>query len=459
MAYARSVDDIIDSAPISRLQLKVFVICALIAGIDGVDYQLMAVAAPAIEESFGLSKVELGIIFSAAGFGGIAGALLLIPLADRYGRRPIICCALAISAVFTTISALTWDMPSLLAARFIVGIGLSGAVPCVIALAAEFSPARLRAGTIGLIYAAIPFGYAVGGFVNGRLLAHYPWVTVFYGAAALTALLLIIAVVALPESPRYLASRGLRKDDVATLVAKIDSSANGSSDASAPDEPPRTADTAPQPASRIPLSTLFSNGMLRPTLMLWAMSFFMGCATTLTGLWLPSLLVEGDFSFTTAGNVLAVANVGCMMSMAVAGRLMDGFGKYRAVALPLFGCSLVIATYGLADTNTEVMLVGFFQGLFIGFGATGAYAIAATLYPTQIRSTGISYAGGCGQFALIISPNLVPLLLSLQLPLGAIYVCIAVMPACAGLFVLLLHREDRSDANLNDLADRELARS
>lgn len=443
MAYSQRVDDIIDSARISRMQLKIFVICALIAGIDGVDYQLMAVAAPAIETSFGLSKVELGIIFSAAGFGGITGALFLSPLADRYGRRPIICLALTIAAIFTTLSAFTWNMSSLLAARFIVGIGLSGAIPCVIALAAEFSPARLRAGTIGFIYAAIPFGYAVGGFVNGRLLAHYPWVTLFYGAAGLTALLLIVSLVALPESPRYLASRGLRNAYVMGLLQKIDPLA----DVSVMGEPARDVGSAAPPAARIPLSTLFSDGMLRPTLMLWAMSFFMGCATTLTGLWLPSLLIEGQFSFTTAGNVLALANVGCMLSMAVAGRLMDRFGKYRAVALPLFGCSLAIAAYSLAHSSVEVMFVGFFQGLFIGFGATGAYAIAATIYPTHVRSTGISYAAGCGQFALIISPNLVPLLLSLHLPLSAIYLCIAVMPACAGLFVLLLHRVDNSNAH------------
>lgn len=316
MAFSQRVDDIIDSAPLTRMQIKIFVICALIAGIDGVDYQLMAVAAPAIEKSFGLTKVELGIIFSAAGFGGITGALFLSPLADRYGRRPLICFALAIAAIFTTLSAFTWNMASLLAARFIVGIGLSGAIPCVIALAAEFSPARLRAGAIGLIYAAIPFGYAVGGFVNGRLLAHYPWVTLFYGAAGITALLLIISLVTLPESPRYLALRGLRKSYVVALLKRIDRSAHISSLG----EPIQGKASAAPAAARIPLSILFSNGMLRPTLMLWAMSFFMGCATTLTGLWLPSLLVEGRFSFTTAGNVLALANVGCMLSMAVAGR-------------------------------------------------------------------------------------------------------------------------------------------
>jgi AAHS family 4-hydroxybenzoate transporter-like MFS transporter len=149
-----NVNRIIDDGPIRQFQVLSIVLCALVAFLDGVDSQSIAVAAPIIADNLKLTRAALGPMFSAALLGAAIGALTFGPLGDRFGRKRILIAATIIFAIFTLATPLAGSYQSLLAVRFAAGIGLGGATPCFIALASEFSPGRRRAMVASLIWAA-----------------------------------------------------------------------------------------------------------------------------------------------------------------------------------------------------------------------------------------------------------------------------------------------------------------
>src|SRR5262249_32317731 len=114
---------VIDQAKLSRFQIMIFVLCALVALLDGFDAQSIAFTAAAMAEDFRLRVTAFGPIFGAGRAGLALGALLLPPLADRFGRRYQIILATLIFGVFSLATAWIHSFGALAALRFLTGIG------------------------------------------------------------------------------------------------------------------------------------------------------------------------------------------------------------------------------------------------------------------------------------------------------------------------------------------------
>jgi AAHS family 4-hydroxybenzoate transporter-like MFS transporter len=84
---AINIVEVIDREPIRAFQIRVFVLCSLVQLLDGFDAQAIAFVAPAVSRQFGLTIASFGPIFGAGTLGMTIGALVLPPLADRFGRR------------------------------------------------------------------------------------------------------------------------------------------------------------------------------------------------------------------------------------------------------------------------------------------------------------------------------------------------------------------------------------
>src|SRR3979409_2161104 len=161
-----NVTRVIDDGPVTRFQVMAIILCALVAFLDGIDSQSIAVAAPIIAENLKLARAAFGPIFSAALLGATIGALTFGPLGDRFGRKRMLVLAAVIFGVFTLATPFAYSYEILLAGRFAAVIGLGGAPPCFLALASEFAPDRRRAMVASLIWAAFPLGGTIGGFFN-----------------------------------------------------------------------------------------------------------------------------------------------------------------------------------------------------------------------------------------------------------------------------------------------------
>src|SRR5205085_1721863 len=130
------------------------------------------------------------------------------PVSDRFGRKPALVFTTLLFGIFTVLTAAATSFPMLFTYRLIAGLGLGGATPCFITMAAEYAPQKSRAMYVSLLWAGYPLGNSVGGVLTSFLVARFHWPVIFIVAGTPTILLAIAMLALLPESLRFLASTG-----------------------------------------------------------------------------------------------------------------------------------------------------------------------------------------------------------------------------------------------------------
>ena len=135
MANASTVNisEIIDRRPLGAAQIRIVVLCGLVALLDGFDLQSIGLAAPSIAATLHIPPQELGAVFSAALAGLMVGAFALGPVADLIGRKGVLVSATLVFGIFTVCTAFASSFTQLLVIRFLTGVGLGGAMPSFIA--------------------------------------------------------------------------------------------------------------------------------------------------------------------------------------------------------------------------------------------------------------------------------------------------------------------------------------
>jgi len=424
-----NITRLIDDGPLTRFQIGIIVCCALISALDGIDTQSIGVAAPFIAEGLGIKIADFGPIFSAALLGATIGAATFGPLADRLGRKMLLVVAAILFGVFTILTALANSVATLYAFRLLAGLGLGGATPCFIALTSEYAPARLRATLVTVMWSAFPLGAMLGGLLNSYLITQLGWRAIFYIGGIAPLLLALILAFYLPESIKFLLVRRNDIKAVARIVARLRS--------------PRLLDGSRfvLDEKRLPgtsIRHLFTEGRALGTVLLWV-PFFMGFGIlTVAVLWTPALLRLNGISPADAAFVVAFNGLGGFIGQSTAGRLIERFG-ILAILFPAFLLGAA-ATVGLGYGAASVALAATFIGLigvFMGFGTGGAIALAATIYPTPIRSTGIGWGMAMGRFGQIVGPLIAGALLGAGWTADRIMLVIACGGLIGAVFIVL----------------------
>ena len=400
------VTRVVDESGLGAFQIRIVVLCALVALLDGSDTTAIAIAARALAGELGVPVSNFGLIFSAGTLGAMLGAMAFGPLADRYGRKRLLVVATLQFGVFTLLTAEADTFAQLLAYRLLAGFGLGGAAPCFLALAAEYVPARRRSSVVSVLFAAFPLGIMVGGFVNSYLVSTFGWQSIFYVGGALPILLAAILTRALPESLQFLI---LRRGDLARAGAIVDRLAPGVAAGAA-----RLVVASHQPEG-VPVKQLFAGGRAARTLLLWVPFFASFGVLSVVVFYTPPLMqAAGGPAAASAGALVnAFHGLGALVGMAVAGRLIERFGPTMtlgaglligALCTVLLGFS--VATVALAATATALV------GLFVGIAGSGSIAVAARVYPAAIRATGIGWGLGLGRAGQVFAPLLAGWLLT-----------------------------------------------
>src|SRR6202051_4797203 len=218
---AMDVADFIDSQPVGGFQIKLLLTCAAVLFLDGFDTTALGFVAPSLAQGWGLSVSAVGRVFSAGLFGLLLGALVFGPLADRIGRRKIIIFSTLAFGIGALATAFVQDLNTLLAIRFLTGLGLGGAMPNTIAMTSEFSPHRRRATMVMIMFCGFSAGAALGGLLAAALIPHFGWRSVFVVGGVAPLLLVPILALRLPESVRFLALAGGANERVAQLLAFV----------------------------------------------------------------------------------------------------------------------------------------------------------------------------------------------------------------------------------------------
>lgn len=428
------VHELSDKARFNRFHAGMLLWCAVIIICDGYDLAVAGIALPSIMKDMGVTAQNAGFMVSSALFGMMFGAIFLGTIADRIGRRKAIAICIALFSVFTAAAGFTHDPYTFSAMRFLAGLGIGGVMPNVVAQMTEYSPKKIRATMVTLMFS----GYAVGGMLAALLgkglLETYGWSSVFM-AAGLPVLLIPVILKTLPESMPFLI-RENRLDELKQIVTRLEPSYR-------PDAGDRFALPAQDRAEGAPIGKLFQDGRGFSTAMFW-IAFFM-CLFMVYALssWLTKLMASAGYSLGSALTFVLVLNFGAVIGAVGGGWLADRF-NIKYVLMGMYALAAVSITLLGFKVPTELLflLVGLAGASTIGTQIV-TYAYAGQFYPMAIRSTGIGWASGVGRSGAILAPIAIGTLVGMALPLEQNFMAIAI-PAAIAVIAVSLIRHGRS---------------
>jgi MFS transporter, AAHS family, 4-hydroxybenzoate transporter len=440
-AAAIEVDSIIDNGKWTSFQTATVLICGVVTLVDGFDAQSIGFVAPVLAKEWGATPASFGPVFSASLVGMMTGALSLGPVADRFGRKLAAILAVAFMGVFTLATMTCTSIESLLVIRFLTGVGLGGALPNCVALSGEYAPARWRATAIGAMFCGFPLGAMLGGLLAARIIPAFGWKSVFLVGGIIPLILIPVLAILLPESIRYLVARRKQPARILTLLRKIEPSVQATESSNFTIRETTSGGVA--------ISELFSHGRLLGTLLLWV-SFFANLLLYYFLInWLPLLLQQAGLSLSNAILLTALLNFGGILGTIVFARSLDRTGNSRILVWAFVGCTVFTIVLGYAGANIPVLIGAVF---IVGFCANGALnnlsAVAANLYPTNIRATGIGWGLGFGRVGSIAGPMIGSWLLLAKVDLAHLFSIIALPSLFAALAMFVLNLRTSSTSTI-----------
>lgn len=415
--HYRRVGDVINGSRLSPLQYVIFAVCFLIVAIDGFDTAVMGFVAPAIIADWGLQPHSVAILITAGLLGAITGSMFLGPAADTFGRTRTMLVSTALFGVLTALAATADSLTMLILLRFMAGVFFGGVLPCAIALTAEYSPDRRRSSIITAMFCGFTLGSASVGFLAAWMVPALGWraVLVVGGCAALT--VSVIGWMLLPESLNFLASKNVRGNQFRRTLGRIAPSLAATG---------WTPEVEPKPVGS-PISAVFAARPISGTLLLWVTSFMGLMCTYLLANWLPVLLTTEGYALKQASLVTAMFQVGGTAGALLLGFAMDRYKPNRVLATGWILAGLFLVAIGIfVKAPVAVGVAIFLAGFCIPGGQVGAQAYAAAWYPTQIRTTGISWMAGAGRTGSLLGSLSAGGLLALGLSMTSIVALLAV---------------------------------
>lgn len=373
--------------------------------LDAMDVGLISFVIAALSAQQLVTASEASWIASIGFVGMALGATFGGLIADKIGRRQVFALTLLIYGLATGASALATSVAMLMAFRFVVGLGLGAELPVASTLVSEYAPRRIRGRMVVWLEAFWAVGWIlaalIGTFVVPVSEEGWRWALAIGAVPAVYALVVRLG---LPESVRFLESRG-KVDAAEAAVRKFE--AAGPVDLTIK---PVTQDTESADAPSI-----WSQGMRKRTAGLWIVWFCINLSYYGAFIWIPSLLVDAGFTLVRSFQFTLIITLAQLPGYAVAAWLIEVWGRRATLATFLAGSALAAALYGYSGIAGEEWLI-ILAGCLLSFfnlGAWGAlYAIGPELYPTNIRGTGAGAAAGFGRIASIIAPLLVPVLIT-----------------------------------------------
>ena len=442
----------IDQAPFGRAQKRIVFLCALIAMLDGFDTQVVAFVAPVLAAQWGLPVSSFGPVFGAGLAGLMLGALVFGPAADRFGRRRVIMATTAIFGAFTLLTPWADSLTTLMILRLLTGLGLGGAMPNIIALTAEYAPARSRATLISVMFCGFPLGAVLGGFLAARMIPSLGRESTFWLGGALPLLLLPALFVWLPESIRLLAARRTPDATLRALLVPILGAERAAE--------VHFKRSEAQPQKGMSVLQLFGGQRTAQTLLLWAVFFMNLLVLYFLVNWLPALLRQAGVPLDKAIVSTALLNLGGIAGALMFARLIDRLGPYRVLLAAYVAAGLATFAIGrMTQAEFPALMAMVFVAGFCVIGAQiSINALASSLYATEIRSTGVGWALGVGRAGSVVGPVVGGMLVGTGVALESLF-AVAALPAwmAAVAIALLARRTMRRREAVPDAGTRPAA--
>lgn len=377
--------------PVRAFGLVTLALCMAALVIDGLDYQLLALVAPVIMSEWGVARGDFGAAMAAALFGMAFGAAGGGWLGDRIGRLRALVLAVVLFGAATMAASEADGVTALAVLRIVGGIGFGAAGPNAIALASEWLPLRLRTYVVALLAVGTPAGGMLGAALLPQMLPGLGWRGVFVVLGMAAVVLGVILLFALRE----------------------------------PERAERRSETADRLFARenMRLNVGIGLGFAALTAVVYGL-----------GAWMPTFLTASGFTLEEALDASFALNACSILGALAAGWLARAKGSRRVMLASAVATALLLVSFGATlerapDAHTALIALAAAVGAAASIGVTTLYAMAALLYPPEIRSSGIGLGmtmGRIGGIAMSFAGGYL-----LDLAGGSAAVLFGVLAACA----------------------------
>jgi AAHS family 4-hydroxybenzoate transporter-like MFS transporter len=390
----------LDNLPLSSFQIWSVLMIAATVILDGLDNQMLGLAAPSLLKEWGMEREALGSVF-ALGFVGMAiGTLTSGYVGDRFGRRGALIIGVAIFGIATLLTGFSAALWQVAALKTLAGVGLGGVPGTASAMIAEFTPVRWRSVAVTFGVVCVSIGGILGGVAAALILPDLGWRWLFYIGGSVTLVFVAFLYFILPESPRYLAQRPDRAAELDRILRRI-----GHPDPAAAAHIPLGKDEAPRYE---PMRNLFGIALLRDTLALSVAMFSGMFMIYLMFNWAPTMMFSAGFGLQTASLGLTSFNVGGTIGAMLASLAIIRFGSRPVLILmAVIGAAVcaALALLPISGGRNEAAILACLGalGLFASAAQSAMFAVGAHAFPTGLRARGLGLMGAAGRVGAIVS--------------------------------------------------------
>ena len=434
----------LEALPVGRFHYKLLLVTGLGWLFDSMDTRLIAFILPVLAKEWGLAPGQMGLIGSIGLIGMALGAVISGTVADRIGRKKVFTITVLLYSIASAFCALSWNYQSLLVFRFLVGFGLGGELPVAATLVSEYAPSRVRGRFIVLLESFWGLGWIAAACIAYFFIPVYGWRMAFL-IGALPALYVCLIRLHMPESVRYLLTRG-RVDEARQIVLSLEKQLHVPSALF-------TGETEPVPVvAKASFRELWKKPFMSRTIMLWLVWFGINFSYYGIFMWLPSLVFQQGFTVVKTFEYVLIMTLAQLPGYYCAAWLVDKIGrKYTLSAFLLFS-GVASYFFGHASTAATLMMWGSVMSFF-NLGAWGVlYTYTPEQYPTAIRALGSGWAAGFGRFGGMAAPMMVGALLARSFGFASVFYMFALVFAAVAVIVLSLGVESKQK-DLESLSD------
>lgn len=386
-----------------RNYLSTILICFLMNMLDGMDVMVVSYAAPNIAKDWSILPKALGIVFSAGLLGMSIGAMFLAPRADKIGRKSMImiCNLLMGISVFGT--AYASNVECLTFFRILSGLGIGGMLASTATLTAENAPKATKEFWVSFVMAGYPIGAVLSGVVAASVILQFGWPSIFKIAGITSFITLPIVYFILKESSEFLIK----------------------------------TETEYKPT----VNSLLSSSHKKGTIGLW-IAIFMAFATLyFLTTWIPNLASASGLTVELAIYAGTVFNLGAFCGIIAQGFLSNKFGLNRTIFGFLIFTAIAMLIFGYFNGSLMVLVLFGLIGFGIQGGFVGMYSLAAKMYPTEIRATGVGWAVGAGRVGAVFGPLIGGFLIAAGFSMASNFMFFAIPTVISGIVTLLIREQ------------------
>ncbi|MHC3470921.1 MFS transporter [Streptomyces sp. 7R007] len=353
------------------LNVWTVVLCWITVMLEGYDLVVLGAIIPTLLKThhLGMTAADATTVATLSLVGVAIGAILVGPLADRFGRRLLLIGSVVEFSVLTLLVPLATSVGMFAALRLVAGIGLGACMPASLTMMAEHMPAarRARASTLTMT------GYHTGAVITSLLALKVTdnWQVLFYVLGVAGLVIAAVQWFRLPESEAFVRAK-----------------------------------KAPA-AQRVPFTELLKPAYLRAGIGIWVASFMGLLLVYGLNTWLPKLMNDAGYPVPTAVTQLLILNVGGVAGLVLGGFVADRRG-IKLTTLGWFAVSVAMLACLSIKMHSDLLLdtVVFLTGVFVFSAQVLVYAYVTNFYPATVRGTALGSASGIGRIGSIVGPSI-----------------------------------------------------